>query len=331
MNVFFYLNFIKKIKFKKITNFFKIYFSYLLSVSLKRAIKFGNPYSISIEPTTNCNLKCTQCPVGRQELTRPKGFISDKNFKIVIDQIYPYLLNLFIYFQGEPFLNTDLFKLISYANYKNIFTVTSTNGHYLNKENCRNIVNSKLDKIIISLDGTNQSSYEKYRKNGNFEKVVEGINNLTETKLKLNSKTPLIEVQFLVLKTNENEIKDFKNLCKHLKVNKVSLKSAQIYNFQNDNEFIPNSKKYSRYIKGKGSWKIKKRKQNKCWRLWNSAVITWNGEVLPCCFDKDAKYSFGNIFDENFSQINKNKNFYLFANKLLNNRKSIDICNNCSE
>jgi len=331
MNVFFYLNFVKKIKLKKIINFLKLYISYLLSVTFKKAFKFGNPYSISIEPTTMCNLKCPQCPTGKQELTRPKGFISFNSFKIIIDQIYPYLLNLFLYFQGEPLLNRDLFKLITYANSKNIFTVTSTNGHYLNEENCKNIVYSKLDKIIISLDGTNQASYKKYRKNGNFEKVIKGINKLTETKLKLNSKTPFIEIQFIVLKTNEHQINDFKKLCKDLKINKISLKSAQIYNYQNDNEFIPNIKKYSRYVKENDSWEIKNKLKNKCWRLWNSSVITWNGEVLPCCFDKDAKYSFGNVLNQNFKKIIKNEKFYLFANKLLTNRKSIDICNNCSE
>ncbi len=331
MNLFFYLNFLKKLTFAKIYNFFILYLSYIFSIISRKAIRYGMPVSISIEPTTSCNLHCPQCPTGINQLKRHKGNISLQLFQTIVNQSYKYLFNLFLYFQGEPFIYPEIYKLIEYANSKNIFTATSTNGHYLSKENCELIVKSNLDKLIISLDGTSQKVYEKYRIGGNLKTVIAGIKTLIETKKKLKSKTPFIELQFLVLRTNEHQIEEIKKLSKELKINKLSLKSAQIYNFENDNIFIPENKKYSRYKKINKQWILKKKLKNKCSRLWISSVITWDGKVLPCCFDKDAKYSFGNIKGRKFREIIKNNNFKYFANNLLNNRKDIDICRNCSE
>ena len=289
------------------------------------------PLSISIEPTTSCNLSCPECPTGNNSLKRKKGQIDFELYKKIIDSSYKYLLNVFLYFQGEPFLYKDIFELIFYANQKSVFTVTSTNGHYLSRGKCLEIINSGLDKLIVSLDGTTQDVYSQYRVNGDFFLVTEGIKKLVTIKDELKSKKPFVELQFLVLKTNEHQIDEITNLAKKLKVDKLSLKTAQVYNYENDILFIPENKKYNRYKKSNGKWQIKNKLKNRCWRLWNSAVITWEGEVLPCCFDKDANYSFGNIKNEKLEKIIKNEKFKTFANRLSINRKSIDICRNCSE
>jgi radical SAM protein with 4Fe4S-binding SPASM domain len=65
--------------------------------------------------------------------------------------------------------------------------------------------------------------------------------------------------------------------------------------------------------------------------MWHSAVITWDGNVVPCCFDKDAKYSMGNVQTETFQDIWNNSKYNSFRANLLKSRSSIDICTNCSE
>jgi radical SAM protein with 4Fe4S-binding SPASM domain len=60
-------------------------------------------------------------------------------------------------------------------------------------------------------------------------------------------------------------------------------------------------------------------------------VITWDGIVSPCCFDKDAKYKFGNIFVEKFKDIWTNNKYTNFRKAIIKNRKGIDICTNCTE
>jgi len=336
--------FFRKVTIQKIFNFIKIKTSYFISILSKKSFRWGFPYSLSVEPTNICNLHCPECPSGNGELTRKRGTILFDDYKKIIDDSYKYLLNLFLYFQGEPFISKNIFEMIKYASDKNIYTATSTNGHFLSKENSFKIVESGLDKLIISLDGTTQDVYEQYRVSGNLEKVIEGIKNLIEIKSKLKSKTPFVELQFLVLGTNEHQKDDFLKLGKLLKVNSIKLKTAQIYDYENGSKFIPNNKKYSRYIATESieskkttesrlfnKYVLKKKLKNRCPRLWNSAVVTINGDVLPCCFDKDAKYSLGNIKKKSVSEIVNNQNFKMFANILLRNRKDIDICRNCNQ
>jgi len=324
---------IKKLSVKKLINASKVYISYLLSIVYKTNKRFGFPLSISVEPTSICNLKCPECPTGLNKLTRYKGHINFNLYKKIIDELSPYLINLILYFQGEPFLNKDIFKLIEYSSKeKNIFTISSTNGHYLDVETAKQTIKSGLDKLIISIDGTNQEIYEKYRKGGDLETVIQGVKNIVSAKKELKSKTPYIVIQFLVFKFNEHQIPKIKKLSKELKIDKLDLKSAQIYDFENDSEFIPTNEKYSRYKKSTtGNYVLKSKLKNKCKRLWESSVITNTGEILPCCFDKDAKYSFGNITESSFKNINNNKKTIKFREIFLENRKQIDICKNCTE
>lgn len=303
--------------------------SFLLSAVTKRVVIFGKPESLSVEPTNKCNLNCIECPTGTGDLTRKTGKMDFHTFKNIIDKTYKHLSYLILYFQGEPFLNSQLYDMISYAGKKNIFTYTSTNGHFLTPENCKKIVESKLDKITISLDGTNQETYQIYRKNGDFNKVTAGIKNLVEVKKQLNSIRPFIELQFLVFKHNQNQISEIKLLAKQLGVNKLSLKTAQFYNKENI-KYLTDIEKFARYKVQNNKLMLKKKPKNRCWRMWHSSVVSINGDIAPCCFDKDTKYTFGNTKDVNISNIRKTSTYKYFAKKILLNRKSIDICNNCN-
>ncbi len=322
--------FLKKLTIRKIYNFLLLKISFYVSVVLKRPVIIGKPEALSIEPINKCNLSCIECPTGTDELKRPKTEISYDNYINVIDNTYKYLNYLILYFQGEPFLSKNIFKMISYANKKNIFTYVSTNGHFLSTDNCKKIINSGLDKITISLDGTTQETYEKYRKNGEIEKVLKGIENLVKTKKDMNSLRPFIEIQFLVFKHNQHEIPEIKKLYKQLGVNKLSLKSAQFYHKENY-KLLTNIDKYARYKLENGELKLKKKLRNRCWRMWHSLVVTSLGDIAPCCFDKDAYYSFANVSDVNITEIRSNVNYKNFASTILNNRGSIDICRNCNE
>jgi len=95
-------------------------------------------------------------------------------FKKRIDEVYKELIYLTFYFQGEPYLNPNFLDMVKYASVKGIYTSTSTNAHYLNKEQAKKTVESKLDRLIISIDGTTQETYEQYRIGGQLQKVIDG-------------------------------------------------------------------------------------------------------------------------------------------------------------
>ena len=333
MNLHQFSIFLKKLSFKKILNAIILYVNYFISKTFKLSIRKAFPVGISIEPTSICNLKCPQCPTGREELNRYNGNIDIDLFKIITDECAPYLLNLILYFQGEPYLNKNIFEMIDYASKKkNIFTTTSTNGHFLNEENVKKTIDSGLDKLIISVDGTDQETYEKYRKKGKLEDVITGIKTLVSYKEKVNSKKPIIVLQFLVFKFNEHQIDNIKSLSKELGVDKLELKSAQIYDFENNSELIPTIDKYSRYKKDiNGNFQIKSKLKNKCKRMWESAVITNTGDLLHCCFDKDASYTYGNLKNSSFKKLNNSEKAIDFRAKLFHSRKQIYICKNCTE
>lgn len=326
------LQIIKSLSLKKIINYFWLVFSYRISILLKKSFHKGNPAFLTIEPTNICNLKCPECPSGSDILTRPKGKMDLALFKKIISENYKTLIYLNLYFQGEPFLNSELFKMISFAKEKVIYTEISTNGHFLDEDNCTKIIKSGLDSIIISLDGLDKETYDKYRKNGDFDKVTTGINNLVKIKNKLNSKLPYIKLQFLVLKHNEHQIKKLKTTFKKLKADKLIIKSAQIYNFENAIDILPVNSKFSRYKFDKGGkFVIKYKLKNKCFKIWSSCVITWDGIIVPCCFDKNADFKLGDIYQNSLSSVWKSSTFNDFRLKLLENRREIDICRNCSE
>jgi len=182
------------------------------------------------------------------------------------------------------------------------------------------------------MDGTDQVTYEKYRIGGDLEKVITGIENLVHAKKELGKKNPFIILQFIVFEHNIHQIQEVKGLAKKLGVNKLEFKTAQVYDFEKGSDLIPNAKQYSRYQQnGNEGFSIKNDLLNKCWKMWHSCVMTWDGAIVPCCFDKDAKYTMGNINEQSFREIWNGEKYLNFRSRLFENRKEIDICTNCTE
>lgn len=327
------INLFSKFTVRRIWNATKVMASYQWSKLTGKPVQWGYPISISFEPTTSCNLRCPECPSGLREFSRPTGMLQKDFFHETIDDIYKELLYLIFYFQGEPYLNPDFLDMVKYAHDKGIYTATSTNAHYLTDEKAKKTVESGLDRLIISIDGTTQDVYQQYRVGGKLEKVLEGARNIVKWKKELNSKTPFIFFQFLVVKPNEHQIEEVKKLGKEIGVNQVRFKTAQVYDYENDpNHLIPTNEKYSRYKKDKnGNMTIKSGLNNHCWKLWHANVITWDGLVVPCCFDKDATHQLGNLKMQSFKETWHNDNYKQFRRELMTSRKNIDICANCSE
>ena len=290
------------------------------------------PVSMAIEPTTACNLRCPECPSGLRTFTRPTGKLDVSLFEKIMKDVRERLLYLTFYFQGEPYLNPQFLDMVKIAANHRIYTTTSTNAHFLDDNNAKKTIESGLNRLIISIDGSSQDTYESYRKEGDLSKVLEGTKNILKWRKKLKSSSPKVVWQFLVVKPNEHQIPEIKKLAKEYGVDKVAFKTAQIYDYKNGSDLIPTIDKYSRYKKEiDGSYSIKNELENKCWKMWNSCVITWDGNIIPCCFDKDANHNFGNVGQESFEEIWSSKKYQSFRNALLKSRSEIEICKNCTE
>lgn len=322
---------LKNVNFYQWVNLLKLFLSYTYSRISKNPIMWGLPYAIAFEPTTACNLRCPECPSGLRKFTRPMGNADFQLFEKTIKQTRKHAFYLTLYFQGEPLINPDFFKMVREAKRNEFYVATSSNAHYFSKEKALETIASGLDKLIISLDGITQKTYSKYRIDGELEKVLEGVNNLVFAKEKLGSSTPNIIIQFLAFSHNEHEIESIKKLKKQLGVDQVKIKSAQFYEPDNS-DLIPKNEDLTRYKKNEsGNYSIKNKVVNRCWRLWSSPVITQDGQVLPCCFDKDAEHALGKLNNDDFTTIWGGDNYHVFRNQVFTGRSKIDICRNCSE
>ena len=93
--------FIRKLTPRKLANAARVFSSFYYTKYTRKASQWGLPFTISIEPTTACNLRCPECPSGLRSFTRDTGNLKSDFFRKSIDQIADRLIYLIFYFQGE--------------------------------------------------------------------------------------------------------------------------------------------------------------------------------------------------------------------------------------
>jgi radical SAM protein with 4Fe4S-binding SPASM domain len=300
--------------------------SYLVSSLAGSPSIKGMPVSISFELTNQCNLKCPECISGSDLMKRKRGFMDFGLYKKAILELRPFLYYINLYFQGEPMMHPQFFAFPELTD--GINTVVSTNGHFLTAENSERLAKSGLTKLIISLDGMDQEIYSRYRQKGELGKVISGIRNVAAARDKVHS--PLkMELQFLVNRYNEHQIPEAAGFAKEVGA-RLKLKSMQVISHNDIEKWMPEGRKLRRYEEINGKIAIKNSMPDRCPRLWFNPVITWDGLVIPCCFDKNAEFVMGDLKTESFRTIWNNARYKEFRKHVFGGRKSIGICRNCT-
>ncbi|HEX2983886.1 MAG TPA: radical SAM protein, partial [Ignavibacteriales bacterium] len=279
---------------------------------MRKPIVWGRPASFSVEPTNFCNLKCPECPSGLGRLTRPLGLLDLDEFKKLIDEIKEHAFYIQLFFQGEPYINKRLPEMIQYAAENNVYVSISTNGLLIDEKKVEKVLDNPPDKLIFSIDGLNEETYQNYRVGGTFAKADAGLRLLLQRKRERGLSKPFVELQFIVMKANEKQISDVLNYGKELGVNKTALKTMQVYSYENALQYLPENPKYRRYILKDGEVIMKGKMKDHCFALWRTSVITWDGKVVPCCFDKDAHYVLGSLKETKFTDIWKSEPYNKF-------------------
>lgn len=292
------------------------------------------PTFVSVEPAHACQLRCPDCALGSGQIT-PKGLMSLDTFRQLLPKLSPYVTTMQFYFQGEPLLNPDLPKMIALAHEQHIYTIVSTNAQALTPLLAQQLTQAGLNRIIVSIDGFSQESYEQYRVGGSLHKALEGLQFLRDAQ---RGHQPWIELQVLRLRSNEKEWAYVRRHYRAMGANQLTFKTAQFIDFENGNDLMPSDPRYSRYeLRSDGHYHLKTLPpysptpllpSTPCRRLWTGCVITTTGEVLPCCYDKAAKYSFGNLLQEDLPSIFHSEKAQSFRRRVLSN-SPIDICQNC--
>ncbi|MBW6515468.1 MAG: radical SAM protein [Candidatus Cloacimonetes bacterium] len=282
-----------------------------------------------IEPTSNCNLACPLCPSGNKSLQRERSYIDLTLYKKVINEIKDTAIMLLLWNQGEPLLHKDLPEMIRYAKDHGLFTMTSTNLNYLPNPDA--LVDSGLDSLIVSLDGATQKTYNKYRVNGDFQKVLDNTTKLVEAKRRKKSPTPYISWQFIIMRHNEHEIPEIKKLAEESQVDELIFKTVQIYEKEDIDNFLPTNDKYRRYKITEDGFILKKKIANRCRRIFTQPVVNCDGELAICCYDKDNVYKVGNLKDNSIKNLWKSSKMNRWREIILKERNKMGICLNCGE
>ncbi|MBD3383819.1 radical SAM protein [candidate division KSB1 bacterium] len=321
----------KNVPFHKLLNWLRLE----TGIALKRKKVWGLPTHSQIEPTNLCNLRCALCPV-TDGFERPTGKMSLNTFTSFIDQVGDYLFIILLWDWGEPFLNPDVYKMIEYAVKKDIAVISSTNGHpFANEREAEKLVKSGLSSLIFAVDGTTQESYERYRKGGNLETVMRGIENLVAIKKRLSCDKPFINLRFIVMHDNEHEIPAVIEMGRKLGVDAVSLKTLNPHgDIINDHElgnvYLPENPHFRRFIYESNKEKRIKLKTNPCKAMWNCPILHFNGTVSVCTFDPNDRRVMGNIHETKFEKIWKNRQYRQQRNQFRSDYTQLKSCDCCT-
>lgn len=254
-------------------------------------------------------MKCPLCPTGQGLEGRKKGQMKFEDFKNILDQTGDVAYSLELYSWGEPFLNAEIFDMIGYATKEKHLDVhvSSTLQHFPD-DYPEKLVESGLELLIVSLDGTNQESYEKYRVGGDYQKTIENIKKIVATKERLKSNTPFMDIRFLVMKHNTEEQEAVKQLAQELRVDHIQTSPVMvnIKDQQEVNEWLPEDESESGYDYAA---KRKKEERPTCTWLWDSIAVSWDGCVAPCCHLYHSSTDFGDLNKNRFQEIWNNEKY----------------------
>lgn len=277
-----------------------------------------------VEPLAVCNLRCPLCPtgVGLSNLTK-KPFPLEQ-FKRLVLEFHGSLKLISLNHWGEPFLHPDLFEMAAFAQRRGIHVFTSTNLNHFSKTMARELVRSRIAGVQVSLDGATQGSYQIYRDGGNLRKVLKHVIWINREKRRQRSDRPILAWQFLVFRHNESEVKKAQAMAKRLgmefklRIGNVRLAPRGGWGFGRRVNWIPMNPQYSEenHLKQRMSYDL-------CRSLWFGPAINPDGTVFPCCVINDSRYSFGNVFEQDFSAIWNNRKFRLARGIVSGRRKNV--------
>ena len=312
---------------KKIGNLFRIGWNRIFLLTEAR----GYPYMAHISPAGVCNLKCDCCPASDDSM-RGKSLLSFDTFRKFIDETGDYLIYIILWGWGEPLLNPDFYRMVSYAKSRNILTVTSTNLNRFSREEARDMVNSGLDAMIVALDGVKEETYARLRAGGSAGRVIENTRILLEERGR--AKTPLVNLRMVVSKENEHEVEPLRCLARQLGVDLVSFKaySTRQRGFADsriDERYAPKNLRYRWYRYMNGFAADRTPKKYGCRFPWTKPTLFPDGTVLACEFDFHYEHVFGNINNQSFEEIWFGPKARAFRADFKADRDRISFCRDC--
>jgi len=236
------------------------------------------------------------------------------DFRLLVDQIAPYAYYLELYNWGEPLLHPGIFEMIRYGASRKIIVSISSNLNHLDDAMAAQLVQSGLNKLLVSVDGATEETYQRYRRRGKLGTVMENLGRVVEAKHRLHSRTPFITVRMLVNRHNEPEIARLRQMVAAIGVD--SFTTGPLFVKTSDKvqaaEWLPQDANLSCYNYSESgvanSWD--------CADLWEACIINWDGRVSPCCWPEDPATDFADLKETSVAEA-WNSPAYVSARRVL--------------
>ena len=307
---------------------------------LRRRVRLdSHPYLLIIDPCNFCNLRCPLCPTGLNDLGREQSMMSLEHFKHYFEPHRRYLFEAYLHNWGESLINKEVFKMIDYAQRADVGTNLSSNLVIATSEDLDHLIDSGLEYLVVSLDGATSETYLKYRIRGDFDRVVANMAELIRRRNARGSKTPVVEWQFIVMKTNEHEIEQAEAMAKTLGVDLIRFVPVGMpFEFHERKEVA--DEWYPEKIKGRSQSDHTEQqygqadKPSPCFYLYRSMVVNPDGGVSPCCVVYRKNRDFGQL-DEGPIDLKAiwNSDKYLSARSLFSpevvEKRKPTVCDSC--
>lgn len=298
----------------------------------------SRPYIYTIDTGNACNLRCPLCPTGYHGLERPTSLMTLAQFETIIEKIRPYAVEVILHNWGEPFLNPDILPIIRHARANGIGTTLSSNLNLVHRGErfLEDVVDSGLEHLTVSIDGTTQEVYEQYRKGGNLERVLANLRYLLAHRNRLGRREPVVEWQYLVMKHNDHQMEAARQLAKDIGVDRIRFTGAglpfkEMHNASLASQWISDLPTYRGYSP-QGFAERGYLYDEKCFYLYRAMTVNPQGEVSPCCAVYEQSADFGNLLTSDLEEVWNNAHYR--SSRALFSRKAADtdvqtICHRC--
>lgn len=243
------------------------------------------PRLIRIEASSRCQLMCPVCPTA-QKGKYPvigKGDLTLHDFVTLLDQ-NPFVKDIELSNYGEMFLNPELVEIMEGA-YQRGVRLRADNGvnfNHVNLEQMEGLVRHQFRSLTCSIDGTGNETYQQYRINGDYDRVISNIRSLNRIKKEYRSRFPILTWQFVVFGFNQHEIPKARELAGELgMLFYVKLPWGSQFSPPKDKTLIQKET-------GFASRKDYRKKLGLdmghlcCRMLWEQPQINWDGRILGC-------------------------------------------------
>jgi MoaA/NifB/PqqE/SkfB family radical SAM enzyme len=297
----------------------KIRQDYETSSDLVHSSTLQPPTTLMLELTNACNLACIMCR--NPTMKREKGFMPEH----IIDKALQEgkelgIKNVALYTTGESLYYKNITNIIKQSKSYGYYTYLTSNGLLLNEKKSKELIESGLDSIKISIDGTNKEEYEKIRIGGKFERLIKNLEDLHQLREEMKSSMKIYAAA-IITKVNEANINKFKDVygpfVDGIYLSPLVNMSGQL------------SKQYEE-LKPSVNSDIKDEWQP-CKMLWDRMVITKEGHITACCVDYENDLVYADLSKVSLEEAWKSTTIAMWRAKHKSGRiEDMNLCKTCN-